>query len=387
MSYSGTGGPGSGHRPTGGASPYRDLLSGFAIAAPTGRFRTGRTGGQILWRFLIDRWKAAGWPVVSEDELAPPPWIDRNPAFAAVWYRRAYGCLERGLLVFDQSMAGRLRLLVSHLRTKPGVRILVVVQHLNEAFRFSHPVYEKLLRRNERTVLRAADRIIVHTAIERDLIVNRGVSPESISVIPIGVRPVGSRVDVRDLGSGESLRLLWVGGDFVRKGMGYLLEAMALCRPPRPRLTVVGKPENEQALSAARARVEALHLNDAVRFLGYVSGEDLDRHWASHDVFVQPSLHEGHGSALDEALLRGYPVAASDLPVFRERLEPGDVAFFPPGDATALASALEEMRDGAVRRRLAASAYRRAMSFPAWEDTLRGYDAVLERERALVRAR
>jgi glycosyltransferase involved in cell wall biosynthesis len=176
------------------------------------------------------------------------------------------------------------------------------------------------------------------------------------------------------------LRLLWVGGDFERKGLDPMLDALAGISEVRPHLRVVGMPHDPGIFRRAQERVATLGLGNSVSFLGQVTDRNLEAMWAENDVYVQPSLHEGHGLALDEALVRGMPAVISDLPVFRQRLGPEDVLFSPPGDSATLREALTAVRPHEVRTRLAAAARARASTFPSWDDTLAAYETLVRSE-------
>jgi glycosyltransferase involved in cell wall biosynthesis len=86
-----------------------------------------------------------------------------------------------------------------------------------------------------------------------------------------------------------------------------------------------------------------------VRFLGH--RKDVPEVLAAGDVFVFPSLYEGFGGALLEAMALGLPIVASDIPAVREVVDDGANAILvPPGDAPALASAIDGLLDDTGRR-------------------------------------
>ena len=103
----------------------------------------------------------------------------------------------------------------------------------------------------------------------------------------------------------------------------------------------------------ARAR---LGVGGDVRFLGWVSGEELEGLWALADAFVFPSLYEGFGLPVLEAMARGVPVACSNASSLPEVA--GDAALmFDPHDERAIAGAIEALLS---TRRHRARAYARA---------------------------
>ena len=145
-------------------------------------------------------------------------------------------------------------------------------------------------------------------------------------------------------------------------------------------MSVVGKVLFPSEAEQARAVIEQLGIGDRVRFEGWIPAEQLRGMWLDHHVYVQPSLQERHGSALDEALSTGIPILASDLPVFRERLDGTEVRFVPPGDEVGMTRVLQDLRPQRERRRLSDAALARSATFPDFEETMRGYERVIRDE-------
>jgi glycosyltransferase involved in cell wall biosynthesis len=163
-------------------------------------------------------------------------------------------------------------------------------------------------------------------------------------------------------------RPLWSGGDGRTvaycgtlqfwKGVGALLEALALS--PGLRLLLVGDGE-ETERKALHAAIERLGLRERVTLAGRVPQTRLPALLSSAACAVHPSTDKASIAArftspmkVVEALALGLPVVASDLPSTRELLRHEENALLaPPGDAQALARALERLcRDRALARRL-----------------------------------
>jgi len=173
--------------------------------------------------------------------------------------------------------------------------------------------------------------------------------------------------------------ILAVGGIEPRKGSGTLMAAVAaLSRSEgrsgrRPVLAVVGG-HSFQDYREYRDRVLAslpglgLRLDDDVVLLGTVPDAELPGWYAAADVLAFPSTKEGWGLAVLEAMSAGLPVVASDLPVFREYLRPGqDALMVPVDDAAALTAALAAvLDDSALAGRLRAAGYRVCARF-TWD--------------------
>jgi glycosyltransferase-like protein len=195
-------------------------------------------------------------------------------------------------------------------------------------------------------------------------VVRNGVDPDRFGQGAPGDR---ERFRARAGPDENTFLILTVGGIEPRKGSITLLEAMAelMVRAngagPRPVLAVVGGHtffDYRAYRDSALARLPELGLAEGrdILLLGTVSEADLGAWYRAADAFAFPSVKEGFGLVVLEALAAGLPVVASDIPVFAEYLEDGESALLvPPGDPTALATALHRLAgDPALRRQLAA---------------------------------
>ena len=161
-------------------------------------------------------------------------------------------------------------------------------------------------------------------------------------------------------GAADRPLILAVGGIEPRKGSDTLMAGMAALGRSggrtgrRPVLAVVGG-HSFQDYREYRDRVLSslpglgLRLDDDVVLLGTVPDAELPGWYTAADVLAFPSTKEGWGLAVLEAMSAGLPVVASDLPVFREYLRPGqDALMVPVDDAGALAAALGTVLDDAA---------------------------------------
>ncbi|MBM3329204.1 MAG: glycosyltransferase family 4 protein [Calditrichaeota bacterium] len=145
-----------------------------------------------------------------------------------------------------------------------------------------------------------------------------------------------------NLGGRNSLRLLAVGSLIPRKEYPTLFEAMNRVRDHGIELCLelVGDGPLREILSKLVGR---LSLGDAVRFHGFLPPLEIARLTREVDFFVHPARHETFCIATAEALAVGLPVIASDLPAIRDYMDESCGIFVPPGDAAALADAIERM--------------------------------------------
>jgi glycosyltransferase involved in cell wall biosynthesis len=103
---------------------------------------------------------------------------------------------------------------------------------------------------------------------------------------------------------------LFVGNDWRRKGVWYLILAfeLVLNKNPDTVLVITGPPQ-EPFVSLA----EKLKLNHSIIFAGNVDEETLAKYYAACDIFVLPSFHEGFSNTLIEAMAFGKPVVTTPV--------------------------------------------------------------------------
>lgn len=112
----------------------------------------------------------------------------------------------------------------------------------------------------------------------------------------------------------EPYRLLYVGSVYERKGLIYLLEALSLIPEGKRHLVVVdivgGIDESSEYVKSLRRFVKDHKLENNVIFHGRVSDEELKEYYTKAYAFVLPSLLEGYGLVIIEAMSYGLPVIA-----------------------------------------------------------------------------
>lgn len=155
--------------------------------------------------------------------------------------------------------------------------------------------------------------------------------------------------------------VLFVGSLIERKGAQTLVAALAeLPAADRPDLVIVGTGPREAAL---RDQARTLGLSDRVRFLGRVEAADLPGIYRQASVFAYPSVGEGFGIPILEALNSRVPVVTSTGSCFSE--PGGDAALYAaPGDVPELAGALARvLTDETLRRDMVDRGVRHARNF------------------------
>jgi len=259
------------------------------------------------------------------------------------------------------------------------------------AFRI-HPETHKTLNRVYLNAamprfLQAADAIIaVSEWTKRDAVRLMGIAADRITVIHEGVhqrfrpQPEDRIAAVRQAYGLPAHYILYVGTIEPRKNLNVLLDAYAslLNRgaiDDHTRLVIVGK--KGWLYQPFFDRLRALGLEQQVLFPGYVADDDLPALYAAADVFVFPSVFEGFGLPVLEAMACGTPVICSNASSLPEVA--GDAAILvEPADSAGFGAAVQRvLEDAGVRQRLAALGMAQAQRF-TWENTARRTLAVYE---------
>jgi glycosyltransferase involved in cell wall biosynthesis len=223
---------------------------------------------------------------------------------------------------------------------------------------------------------RRSDRVIVDSQSTReDLMDMIGIRPERIDVVPLGLGTVRRDAPLAEhelrarFQLGERAVLLSLSAKRPHKNLLALIGALArIAAEERPVLVLPGYPTAHEA--QLRARAVELGIGDDVRLIGWASAAELEGLWATATAFVFPSLYEGFGLPVLEAMARGVPVACSNSSSLPEVAD--DAALlFDPSDEQAIAAAVRRLlEDEPLRERLRALGATRAEQF-TWERTAR----------------
>lgn len=271
--------------------------------------------------------------------------------------------------VVDAALATRI---VGRRRGIPVIETLVNISH-DPIRTVDSPAVTRWKLLAHRTLDRATMRSVARfqalsTAVAESWIRHVGLDPTRVVTIPRGVPRAPSpsepaRIAARtalaaELGlPSDALILLNVGRQAAQKGQKYLLAALPAVRErfPNAHLVIAGQPGNmSPELPAA---VQALALDGHVHFLG--ARTDVDDLLAAAHIFVFPSLFEGMGVALLQAMAAALPVVVADRAPMAGEIVTDRVngLVTPSRDPDALAAAILELADDAdLRNRLGVAA-------------------------------
>ncbi|MFK4115523.1 glycosyltransferase family 4 protein [Microbacterium sp. NPDC006705] len=350
----------------GGTETYvRELTPRLAERFPDVRFAalTGRVGADKVRAFFPGHVQSLAW--IGAD---PATWALGAVAATEVVARRGRADLVWAPANFGPILRGTPRVVTVHDAIYDEVRGTL-------AQRAQRTVTSTLMRRSAQT----ADRVLtVSHAAAASIARNLRVPAERISVVHNGSadpRPVDdpwSALDTLRLPTDRPIALS-VGNRMPHKNFVGLLEALAtLAAEARP-LTVIAGSRLPDPLAD---EVSRLGLDGDVLLPGWVSDDQLEALFQVSDLYVCPSLVEGFGLPVVDALRRGVPVLANDVPVLRE--VGGDAARY--ADATnpgqfgaAITRAVSDPGDAEAR----AAAQTWASRF-TWDDAADATAAVLE---------
>ena len=249
----------------------------------------------------------------------------------------------------------------------------------------------RLTRALEDRVVAKADHVVTICEGLRADLVSRGTDAGRITIMPNGVdlalfgTPI-ARDDAlgEELGLGHGPVIGFIGSFYDYEGLDDLIAAMPalVARHPQARLLLVGGGPREAAL---REQAESSPCADAIRFVGRVPHDQVERYYSLCDVMAYPRKRSRLTDLVTplkplEAMAQGKLVAASDVGGHRELISHGETgALFAPDDPAACAAALAgllDARDGwpAIRERARAHVQTRH----DWDTNIQRYQPVYQ---------
>lgn len=352
-----------------------------------GRLET-RTGGYEYDRQVVAALGAGGWTIALgrlDDSFPRPTWEARAEA------DRVLAALPDGTTVVIDGLAfGAIPEAAA--REHRRLRLVALVHHpLADETGLDEATAAALLE-SERRALAFAQAVVVTSArTATRLQAHYRVSPERITV----VEPGTPRAPVAR-GSGTATpRLLCVASYSPRKGHEVLLRALApLADRPWTLACVGGVDRGMETIARVQTLVDELRLesipagspqsNDSpsasrVELHGEADVTQVAAHYDRADVFVLPTLYEGYGMVVAEALARGLPIISTPTGAIADLVGRDAGLLVEAGDVGGWTAALARMLDPRERRRFADGARRRRDTLPTWDDAATRWSDLLTR--------
>jgi glycosyltransferase involved in cell wall biosynthesis len=323
------------------------------------------SGGYIYDRLVVEQLRALG-DTVSVISLTPGQ--TSLPELPAGEFDAIVGdelCFRELLPLFQGAAAGPRRVLLVH--------------HLTAWEHPPGPERDAVLAL-ERAVVAAADECVATSHVTADRLYAEGIA-RKVRV----AEPGADRMPRPDTGGQEPssalIRLLFVGNILRRKRVLELCEAFGSMTCASAELVLVGAELEPEYAEEVRAAVAQAGVGHRVRFLGPLPAERVADQLAHADVLVLPSILEGYGMVLSEALWASVPVIAARVGAAAQLVaQTGAGLLYEPDDPFALGATLSAfVNDGALRARLRRSAWGAAELLPRWSETALALRASLAR--------
>ena len=237
---------------------------------------------------------------------------------------------------------------------------LIHVYTAHNVFKDKLPLY--------RFALGNAKSVAVGEAVNKNLKEDVGITDSSVIYNGVVLKETDDQVD--EIISYGGTKLGCIARLSEQKGLTYLLDAMSLLTVKDIRLFIVGDGEIRNELEN---KVEELHLQDSVTFLGY--RKDIVECINSFDFLVSSSLFEGLALNIIEAFMNGKTMVATDIPGINEVVNDENGILVPAKNPGALAGAIDKLAtDVPLRNRLAFHAkktYEEKYSYPMFLENYR----------------
>lgn len=207
-----------------------------------------------------------------------------------------------------------------------------------------------------------ADAITIASSFQHRSFVEMGIPAPKIHRIAYGVNL--TRFAPTGQPDPDRFDVLFVGGATLRKGIPYLLEAFARLRHPTKQLTLVGviHPEIEPFLARYREK-------DRIRCTGHVPQTELKEIMSRSHVMVLPSIEDGFGMVMAQAMACGCPVISTTNTGGMDLYHDGLEGFIVPiRDPQAIADRMQQLADTAgLREHMSAAGLKRVENLGGWD--------------------
>ncbi len=239
-----------------------------------------------------------------------------------------------------------------------------------ENFEELNPPNAKTYDRQLRELSEMCDAVITLSYKEKEIMSKYS---GSLHVVWGGIRKEMFADDKRnslneDKRESEGKSLISVGNFCPRKNYFGLIDAVSKL-PEEYSLKIIGGIADQWYYDRCREKIEEKGLNDRIKFLGYVSEEELKNQMYRADLYVLPSAWESFGLAPLEAMATGAPALISDKTLLGEHFQKGEeIEIFPLEDIEHLDVYIKEMfRDGAKLREIGMRARKKVLNEFTWE--------------------
>jgi glycosyltransferase involved in cell wall biosynthesis len=247
-------------------------------------------------------------------------------------------------------------------------------------------LYRGLMRALARAAFRRADLLRAISSMTQDQLA--AWAPDKPIVRFMTWTDAGAFLDApREVPLAQSCDVVYAGALIPRKGVEVLIAAFGHIAAdfPESRLWIVGAPENAGYAAQLERQAADLGLADCITFAGALPQAELARVMARGRVLAVPSISEGLGRVVVEAMMCGTPVVGSRVGGIPDMIEDGATGYLvPPQNADALADALRRVLSDPHVERMGRAARAFAEGFFSPAGYVDGYRRLLQQAAALI---
>ena len=207
------------------------------------------------------------------------------------------------------------------------------------------------------------------------------VSPDAVFVIEPGADTVSaSGKTTRQVPENGELQLLCVASLSPRKAQHQLVQALCELQHLSWHCTLVGSIERNPEYSQQLVdQIQNLSLAGRITLAGELGDEALARHYSHADLFVLPSLYEGYGMVIDEALAAGLPVITTDGGALASTGNRPGIRQYPAGSVKGLGECLEScLTDRPLLQEMTTAARQSGEAVRQWSDAAQEFEQALK---------
>ncbi len=224
----------------------------------------------------------------------------------------------------------------------------------------------------EEAIYDSADALTIPSTYSRKTYIDRGIPPEKIHMVPYGV--LLDRFQKVADPPADRFKVIYVGRISLPKGFQYLLQAFANLRVPNKHLTVIGG-----VVPQMRGILEKLP-QDSVTFTGPIPQSQLQEWMSRSHVMVMPSLDDGFGMVMNQAMACGCPVIATTNTGAEDLFTEGVEGFVVPiRDPAAITDRMQQLaEDPALQQRMSEASLTRVHQLGGWQQYGDAWERLLQ---------
>lgn len=287
-----------------------------------------------------------------------------------------------GLLVEDHYFSRYLFIFNIIQRYFKKSKLVIIVHHFDN-YESDSPfsLQKTIMKLKEKISLSFADTIITVSEYTKREIISLGINPFSVLVLPPGLEREKLNLFSTSEEEIRSLKILCVGHCTPRKGLIYLIKAFSLIEKRGFTLHLVGKvKKNSKYYKSIISLIKDLKLTQDVFLYERLEQEELNRLYLASEIFVLPSLKEGFGIVLLEAMYHGLPIVTTKISAMPELVTDGENGLLVPvADPIALAEAISKLIEHPdLRGQMGEKGRQRVTNSYHWDTTCSKFLSVIQ---------